>query len=101
MPNDSSDAVTSRLSELRHLQDVIESFRAHNVDPTEFAYLKGMLLFKTSECCALTCSVSQTRPRVEFGMHISRREKGSKSVHRGKRLILSCRIDSTKQFTIL
>ena len=62
MPNDSSDAVTSRLSELRHLQDVIESFRAHNVDPTEFAYLKGMLLFKTSECCALTCSVSQTRP---------------------------------------
>ena len=49
-PTDSTDNVTSRLNELRHLQDVIDSFRSLNVDPTEYAYLKGMLLFKTSEC---------------------------------------------------
>ena len=44
------DAVTSMMSEIRHLQEIIEQFKLMQVDATEYAYLKGIILFKTGEC---------------------------------------------------
>ena len=35
------------VSEMRHLDEVIAKFKAMQVDPTEYAYLKGIVLFRT------------------------------------------------------
>ena len=43
------DAVTSMMSEIRQLQDIIEQFKLMQVDATEYAYLKGIILFRTGE----------------------------------------------------
>ena len=37
------------MSEIRQLQDIIEQFKLMQVDATEYAYLKGIILFRTGE----------------------------------------------------
>lgn len=37
------------MSEIRSLQEIIAKFKAMQVDPTEFACLKGIVLFKTGK----------------------------------------------------
>ena len=41
------DRVVSMMTEIRTLQDIIAKFKAMNVDPTEYACLKGIVIFKT------------------------------------------------------
>ncbi|XP_067674555.1 nuclear receptor subfamily 2 group E member 1-like isoform X1 [Haliotis asinina] len=41
------DKVVSLMTEIRGLQDVIAKFKAIQVDPTEYACLKGIVLFKS------------------------------------------------------
>ena len=37
------------MSEVRSLQEIIAKFKAMQVDPTEYACLKGIVLFKTGK----------------------------------------------------
>ena len=51
-PEDVSPEKAAALTaELRAFQDIIAKFQALQVDPTEYACLKGVVLFKTGECC--------------------------------------------------
>lgn len=43
------DKVVSLMTEIRGLQDVIAKFKAIQVDPTEYACLKGIVLFKSGK----------------------------------------------------
>lgn len=42
-----ADKVVSVMSEVRALQETIAKFKALHVDPTEYACLKGIVIFKT------------------------------------------------------
>ncbi len=42
------------MTEIRSLQEIITKFKAMQVDPTEFACLKGIVLFKTGNLKANT-----------------------------------------------
>ena len=37
------------MTEIRSLQEIITKFKEMQVDPTEFACLKGIVIFKTGE----------------------------------------------------
>lgn len=39
------------MTEIRALQEIISKFKSLQVDPTEFACLKGIVLFKTGMKC--------------------------------------------------
>ena len=43
----SPEKVVKIMSEIRTLQEIIAKFKALQVDPTEFACLKGIVIFKT------------------------------------------------------
>lgn len=40
------------MTEIRALQEIISKFKSLQVDPTEFACLKGIVLFKTGMQCS-------------------------------------------------
>jgi hypothetical protein len=42
-----SEGVIQMMTEIRALQEIIANFKALQVDPTEFACLKGIVIFKT------------------------------------------------------
>ena len=42
-----AEQVVNVMSELRGLQEILAKFKSLQVDPTEFACLKGIVLFKT------------------------------------------------------
>lgn len=42
-----AEKVVSIMSEIRALQEIIGKFKALQVDPTEYACLKGIVIFKT------------------------------------------------------
>ena len=44
----SRDRYESLLASVYKLHDVVDKFKAADVDPTEFACLKGIVIFKTS-----------------------------------------------------
>ena len=44
-----SASVTQTMTDIRSLQELITKFKALNVDPTEFACIKGIVIFKTGE----------------------------------------------------
>ena len=67
MANDKSsqETVAAMATEIRHLQEVIDKFKAIQVDPTEYAYLKGIILFRSSKLfmliyCFLFCQRKST-----------------------------------------
>ena len=37
------------MTEIRALQDIIAKFKAMQIDPTEYACLKGIVIFKTGK----------------------------------------------------
>ena len=62
-----SESVIQMMAEIRHLQDMITKFKAMQVDPTEFACLKGIVIFKTGKChnfiVILHTTISNSRPK--------------------------------------
>lgn len=42
-----SDKLIKIMAEMRHLQEIISKFKQAQVDPTEYACLKAITLFKT------------------------------------------------------
>ena len=44
----SRDKYAALLASICNLNDVIDKFKAADVDPTEYACLKGIVIFKTS-----------------------------------------------------
>lgn len=44
-----ADKIVNVMSEMRALQETIAKFKAIQVDPTEYACLKGIVLFKTGK----------------------------------------------------
>ncbi|ELU12704.1 hypothetical protein CAPTEDRAFT_226190 [Capitella teleta] len=47
-PSSSSDSTVDVVGEIRALQDIIAKFKAMQVDATEYACLKGIVIFKTA-----------------------------------------------------
>ena len=47
-----AEKVVSVMTEIRALQEIISKFKSLQVDPTEFACLKGIVLFKTGMQCS-------------------------------------------------
>jgi nuclear receptor subfamily 2 group E protein 1 len=45
----SSDKLIKLMSEMRNFQDIISKFKQSQVDPTEYACLKAITLFKTGK----------------------------------------------------
>jgi len=45
----SRDKYAALLTNICNLHDVIDKFKAADVDPTEYACLKGIVIFKTSQ----------------------------------------------------
>ncbi len=43
------EKVVGMMTEIRSLQEIIAKFKEMQVDPTEFACLKGIVIFKTGE----------------------------------------------------
>ena len=48
--NAPTEKIAAVTSELKVLQEIIAKFRQLEVDATEFACLKGIVIFKTGEC---------------------------------------------------
>lgn len=46
---DSSDKVLSTMAEIRTFHDIVSKFKQMQVDPTEYACLRAIVLFKTGE----------------------------------------------------
>ena len=44
-----SEKAVSIMAEIRALQDIIAKFKAMQIDPTEYACLKGIVIFKTGK----------------------------------------------------
>jgi len=44
----SRDKYSALLASICNLHDIIDKFKAAEVDPTEYACLKGIVIFKTS-----------------------------------------------------
>jgi nuclear receptor subfamily 2 group E protein 1 len=44
-----AEKVVNVMTEIRALQEIISKFKSLQVDPTEFACLKGIVLFKTGK----------------------------------------------------
>ena len=44
-----SEKVVNIMTEIRALQEIIAKFKSLQVDPTEYACLKGIVLFKTGK----------------------------------------------------
>lgn len=42
-----SDRIVSLMTEIRSFQQIIAEFKEINVDPNEYKFLKGIVLFKT------------------------------------------------------
>ena len=42
-----SDKLVEMMTDIRNIQEIITKFKTMQVDPTEFACLKGIVLFKT------------------------------------------------------
>jgi len=50
----SRDKYESLLGSVCNLHDVVDKFKAADVDPTEYACLKGVVIFKTSQSYSYT-----------------------------------------------
>ena len=53
--NTSSEKAANVIAEIRALNEIIAKFKSLQVDATEYACLKGIVLFKTGKLCVLYC----------------------------------------------
>lgn len=77
LPSSPSEKMLALMTEIRCFQEIIAKFKELRVDPTEYACLKAIVLFKTGK--SLTC-----RRRSER-MNQNRQGRDERRVERGKR----------------